>query len=76
MPCDAAGLGVVDFERGFWTELSFLDVEEVDVVGADVYAGEEKESISTLSVEPLGFVQWKPAEFRSNNPHKIAAHGQ
>lgn len=57
MTSDATSLGVVDLDGGLRTELSLFDVEEVDIVGKNVNAGEEEKGVGTLTMEPLGFIE-------------------
>ncbi len=74
--CDATSLSVVNLNRRFRTKLSSLNVEEIDIVGAHVYAGEEEDGVGTLSMEPLRFVKRQPLEFRSNKSEQGSAHWQ
>ena len=56
--------------------LNFLDGNVLDVVSTHVNAGKEEYGIGDLSMEPLRFIEGKPAELRSNHPKDVAAHGQ
>jgi hypothetical protein len=66
MASDATRLRIVDLHGSFWPNLVPLDVEEVDVMCADVKNGEKQERVSALTVEPLRLVQGEESEFRTN----------
>ena len=57
MPGDPADLGVVDLHGGFGSELGALDVEEVDIMRADVDDGEDEDRVGHLAMEPDIFIQ-------------------
>lgn len=70
----ASGLGVVDIQSGFRSQLSFLHIEEVDIVSAHMDASEYQNGVGTLSVEPLSLVEWEESKLGPYEPHKIPAH--
>ena len=76
MASDAAGLGVMDLDGGNGTNLTLLDVEEVDIMSQHVDAGEEQQGVGTLAMEPLCLVKRQPLELRSEETHEVPAHGE
>lgn len=65
MSSDATSLCVVDLDCCFGPNLIPFDVEEVDVVSADMDAGEGEHRISNLPMEPLRLIEWQPSDVGS-----------
>lgn len=50
---DSTRLSIMNLYCRDWPELSSFHIEKVDIVGADVYDGEKKHGVCTLTVKPL-----------------------
>jgi hypothetical protein len=82
--------GVVDLECYLGSHLRSFNVEEaviwlawdgrvlllniLDVMRCDVKDGEKQHSVSDLSVEPLGLVEWEPSRLGSEPTEDVSAH--
>ena len=73
---DAARLGIVNLQGRHGTDLRLLDVEEVDVVCADMKDGEKKQRICQLPMHPEIFVERQEPQLGSQPAHYGAADGK
>lgn len=69
MARDTTCLSIVNLDCCDRSNLSFFDVEKVDVVSQNVDAGEDQHGVGTLSVEPDGFIEWEKLELGSDEAH-------
>lgn len=67
---------VMDLNRKHRSQLAFFDIEEVDVVGRNMYDGKEEHGIGNLAMKPLRFVQGQESQLWSDVAKQGAAHGQ
>jgi len=74
MSSNSACFGVVDLECYLGSHLCSFNVKEVDVMRCDVKDGEKQHSVSDLSMEPLGLVEWEPSRLGSEPTKDISAH--
>ena len=66
MACDASSLRIVNLNCCDWSKLGSFNVEEVDVMGANMNTREDEDIVCYLSMEPDRLVKWKPSDLRSN----------
>lgn len=76
MASDASRLCIMDLDRRHRSNLSFLNVEKVDIVSEDVDTREDQHGVGALSVEPNGLIQGEELELWSDEAHQIPAHGK
>ena len=76
MTSNTTSLSIVDLNGADRTDLRPLDVEEVNIVSANVDASEEQQCISALAMKPDGLVERKPPELGSEEAHEVSAHRQ
>lgn len=73
---DSSGLGVVDLEGKLLTNLSALDIDEVNVMGGSVNHSPESQGVGHLTMEPDVLIsREEPLELGPNNTDDVAEHG-
>jgi hypothetical protein len=73
---DAAWLSVVNLQGGLGTDLSALDIDEIDVMSSGVDHSPERQRVSHLSVEPDVLVRWEePHHPGTNHANDVPQHG-
>jgi len=72
---DASGLRIMDLQSVFLTDLSSLDVQEVDIMGSGVHHSPERHLICNLPVEPNVLIRGeRPSKFGPDDTDNIPEH--
>lgn len=74
---DSTRLGIVDLQCDFRSDLSSLDIEEIDIVSRCVDHGPKSHLVSNLTMEPNIFIsREQPGHSRTDDANDVAKHGE
>jgi hypothetical protein len=76
MTSDSTRLSIMNLKSQDRSDLSQLDVIEVDVVSACVKASEEEDGVGELAMHPEILVEWNESNLGSNPTHDGSTYGE